>query len=108
MKPQLNKLVIFLAATIVIALVVGCSTQTTTSPSVAPTNSPPVAASAEAMPEALGELSESDRAAALKQQVCPVSDQKLGSMGAPPKFVVDGQDVFLCCSGCEEEFHKSP
>jgi len=24
------------------------------------------------------------------------------------KVVVDGQEVFLCCAGCEEELHKDP
>ena len=48
------------------------------------------------------------RTAALAQKVCPVSDEPLGSMGTPPKVTIDGQDVFLCCEGCEEELKSNP
>ena len=47
----------------------------------------------------LAELSPSDRAAAEKQRVCPVSGDLLGSMGKPIKVIVKGQTVFLCCAG---------
>ena len=58
--------------------------------------------------EGLKELSAEDRAAAEKQRVCPVSGELLGSMGKPYKITVEGRTVFLCCSGCEEEFRKDP
>jgi len=58
--------------------------------------------------EAMAGLSEADRAAALAQKVCPVSDEPLGSMGAPIKVTVDGRDVFLCCEGCKESFESDP
>jgi YHS domain-containing protein len=45
---------------------------------------------------------------ALRQRICPVSEKELGSMSAPPKVVIDGQEVFLCCAGCEEELRKEP
>jgi hypothetical protein len=36
------------------------------------------------------------------QEVCPISGQKLGSMGAPVKVAVGDQkeEIFLCCQGC--------
>jgi YHS domain-containing protein len=87
---------------------VGCSSQPMARPAAEPNGSTPQAASGEGMPEGLAKLSEADRTAALKQVVCPVTGEKLGSMGAPPKVVVNGQDVFLCCAGCEEELRKQP
>ena len=57
---------------------------------------------------ALAELPEPDRAAAEKQRICLVSEQRLGSMGKPVKITVKGQDVFLCCSGCENTIKDDP
>ena len=54
----------------------------------------------------LAELSPSDRAAAEKQRVCPVSGDLLGSMGKPIKVIVKGQTVFLCCRGLQETTHR--
>lgn len=56
----------------------------------------------------LAELSAADRAAAQSQRVCPVSGQLLGSMGKPPKITVEGNDVFLCCAGCEGQVRNDP
>jgi hypothetical protein len=58
--------------------------------------------------KALAELSEADRAAATAQRICPVSDEELGSMGKPPKVTIDGQDVFICCPGCEDKLRENP
>src|SRR5205085_1643749 len=41
-------------------------------------------------------LSSGDRALAEKQKICPVSGEKLGSMGAPKKISVAGREVFIC------------
>lgn len=57
---------------------------------------------------ALSKLSDADREAALQQKVCPVTDKPLGSMGTPPKVTVAGQEVFLCCDGCESEIKSKP
>ncbi len=57
---------------------------------------------------ALAELSPEDRALAEKQKICPVSGEPLGSMGKPYKVTVEGQNVLLCCQGCEEEIKKDP
>jgi uncharacterized protein with PIN domain len=36
------------------------------------------------------------------QEICPVSGQKLGSMGTPVKVALgkEKEEVFLCCKGC--------
>lgn len=41
-------------------------------------------------------------------EVCVVSGEKLGSMGKPFVFVHQGQEIKLCCSGCEDDFKKEP
>ena len=57
---------------------------------------------------ALAKLSPADRALAEKQKTCPVSGEPLGSMGNPYKVTVEGQDVLLCCSGCEAKIKENP
>ena len=58
--------------------------------------------------QALAKLSPEDRALAEKQQTCPVSGEKLGSMDVPVKVNVKDRDVFLCCSSCEDSLKKDP
>lgn len=41
-------------------------------------------------------------------KTCPVSGEKLGSMGAPYVFVYQGQEIKLCCSSCKADFDKDP
>jgi hypothetical protein len=51
---------------------------------------------------ALESLSAEDRVLARSQKFCAVmTDNLLGSMGAPVKIDVNGQAVFLCCKGCK-------
>ncbi len=50
--------------------------------------------------------SEQDRA--LKQLVCPVSGESLGSMGVPVKVNAEGKTFFLCCKGCNKEVKADP
>ncbi len=58
---------------------------------------------------AIAKLPEADRAAATAQKFCVVEDKsRLGSMGMPFKIMVEGQPVFLCCAGCEDEALKDP
>jgi hypothetical protein len=38
-------------------------------------------------------------------KVCIVSGEALGSMGEPPRFTYKGQEIKLCCKGCEKKFH---
>jgi Cu(I)/Ag(I) efflux system membrane fusion protein len=53
---------------------------------------------------ALAKLSPKDREMAQAQGFCPVlSDNRLGSMGTPVKLTMEGQTVFVCCSGCEKQ-----
>jgi len=58
--------------------------------------------------EALSQLSPADRALAEKQEICPVSGGPLGSMGTPYKVTVQGREVLLCCSGCEDKIKENP
>ena len=39
---------------------------------------------------------------------CVVSNEKLGSMGKPKRIVHEGQEIKLCCGGCEKKFRKEP
>ena len=41
-----------------------------------------------------------DQLRAAVQKICPVSGQKLGSMGTPIKVQTGKETVFLCCKGC--------
>jgi YHS domain-containing protein len=41
-------------------------------------------------------------------KACPVSDEKLGSMGKPVKVSHEGTDVYLCCKSCTKDFNKEP
>src|SRR5262245_40723544 len=57
---------------------------------------------------ALAELPADDRKLAVEQKICPVSGERLGSMGAPVKIDVKGQPVFICCEGCRDELLSKP
>ncbi len=39
---------------------------------------------------------------------CPVSGEKLGSMGDPIVKMVDGREVRLCCNGCIDRLEANP
>lgn len=39
---------------------------------------------------------------------CLVSDEKLGEMGDPFKFVYKDQEFKLCCKSCKKDFDKDP
>lgn len=62
----------------------------------------------EKMAEGLAKLSPTDRASAEKQHFCPVSGKMLGTMGAPIKVTVEGREVWLCCSACEDPLRADP
>lgn len=79
----------------------------------APTSAGPAANSASAedskIAEAIAKLPEEERALAAAQKFCAVEDKsRLGYMGKPHKILVEGQPVFLCCAGCEDEALKDP
>ena len=42
------------------------------------------------------------------QNVCPISGERLGSMGKPFKLTLKGRPVFLCCKGCTKDAQKEP
>jgi len=103
---------VLLTTTLSIGLLafVGCSEDSTTSsPSASPSTSADWKTGLdEDVVAGLSKLSDADREAALQQKVCPVTGKQLGSMGAPRKVTVNGQDVFLCCDGCESEIKSKP
>jgi len=58
---------------------------------------------------ALAKLTPEDRALAEQQKYCANEpENRLGSMGAPVKVMVNGQPVFVCCKGCTEDVLKDP
>lgn len=56
----------------------------------------------------LKELSDAERAAVKQQKTCPVSGETLGAMGKPVRVMVDGKEVWICCSACKEPLLKDP
>jgi YHS domain-containing protein len=56
----------------------------------------------------LAKLSPEDAASAESQHFCPVSGEMLGTMGAPKKIDVDGQQVWICCDGCKDKMLGNP
>jgi YHS domain-containing protein len=53
-------------------------------------------------------LPSAEQDAALKQAVCPVSGEHLGSMGTPFKITAEGRTFYLCCDGCEDKVKEDP
>jgi len=49
-----------------------------------------------------------DKAVAIKQIVCPVSGEHLGSMGTPLKTSAEGKSFMLCCKGCLDDVKSDP
>lgn len=91
------------------AVLAGCSSQNVTQPATGPTSSADWQTGLDKdVVTALTQLSDTDRTAALAQKVCPVTDEPLGSMGKPPKLTIEGQEVFLCCDGCEDRLRSEP
>ncbi|OPZ22182.1 MAG: Archaeal TRASH domain protein [candidate division BRC1 bacterium ADurb.BinA364] len=39
---------------------------------------------------------------------CPVTGEKLGSMGDPVVYKHDGRDIRFCCAACEPKFKEDP
>lgn len=42
------------------------------------------------------------------QKTCPVTGEKLGSMGAPPKIMIGDKPLFVCCAGCSAKVKANP
>ena len=62
----------------------------------------------EAIAAAMSELSEEDRILAERQEICPVANMRLGSMGAPKRVLVNDTPVFICCEGCRKRLLNEP
>ncbi|REJ65756.1 MAG: hypothetical protein DWQ31_17630 [Planctomycetota bacterium] len=62
----------------------------------------------EKMKAELAKLSPEDATSAEKQHFCPVSGEMLGTMGAPKKIDVNGQQVWICCGGCKDKLLANP
>jgi hypothetical protein len=92
-----------------LGLALGCSAEKQTPPAAAAGDSQTKNMTVEntQMNDAFADLSPADRKLAETQKVCPVSNQALGSMGAPIKVTVEGQDVFVCCAGCVEKLEAN-
>lgn len=56
----------------------------------------------------IAQLDAADQELALAQQICPVTEAALGSMGVPVKITLRGQPVFLCCKGCMGKAKRNP
>jgi hypothetical protein len=85
--------------------------ETVTVPVPAATGKPEIATDSDSESEikaALAKLSPEDRKLAEIQRSCPVTGNRLGSMDAPFKLMIEGQPVFLCCDGCKDEAIKDP
>jgi len=108
MLKHVDSLLVVALLSLIGLIPVGCSSQGPATSSEASSPSPVGAAGEEEQLEGLAELTDAERTVALEQAVCPVSGAKLGSMGKPPKVAVNGQEVFICCAGCEGELLKNP
>ena len=77
----------------------------------APKDDAPKAAAVSLSEDEIAEIKKlpaAEQPLALKQLVCPVSGENLGSMGKPIKVEAKGQTFFLCCSGCEKDVKSDP
>lgn len=92
-----------------VGISLGCGDDRSSEPAAAPAAPDNTSVSEEEskVNEALSKLSPADRKLAEAQQICPVTDEPLGSMGTPIKVTVDGHDVFVCCAGCEDELKSN-
>jgi hypothetical protein len=41
-------------------------------------------------------------------KICVVTGEELGKMGEPMRFTYKGQEIKLCCKGCEKKFYADP
>jgi hypothetical protein len=74
----------------------------------AATDGSPAAETEPPVADPLAALGAEDRALAGRQERCPVTGMRLGSMGTPVRLVVSGRVVFLCCGGCRSKVLADP
>src|SRR5437762_8281837 len=90
-----------------ITLLAGCNGGSDKTPP-AKGKQPVAAAKAESSDDAdikaeRAKLRPEDRALVEAQEWCPVSDDRLGSMGPPIKLMIKDKPVFICCDGCKKK-----
>jgi hypothetical protein len=62
-----------------------------------------------AIRESISKLPTKDQKLAVAQGYCPVmAENRLGTMGAPIKIMIEDQPVFLCCAGCKRRAMADP
>ena len=112
----------FIGITVLTVAVIGCNTSNSDLPpsSTAGQQNAPTSGDAadpgnvggqtdmEKMKMELAKLSAEDASSAEKQHFCPVSGEMLGTMGAPQKVDVNGQQLWICCDGCRESVLNNP
>jgi hypothetical protein len=105
----------FIFLFLVVVTLVGCTRSSSTSKPDAPKADTVQTKGKELAPEqeakiqaALAKLSDIDRPLALAQKFCPIQKTRLGSMGKPDRIDIEGQPVFLCCSGCADDARADP
>ncbi|MEX2315540.1 MAG: hypothetical protein WD669_00195 [Pirellulales bacterium] len=107
-----TKLNCWFASAVVLSAIVGCGSKPAAQKPGGPANNQAATTEAEeaGITAILVNLSAEDRALAIKQKVCPVSDARLGTpaMGAPPKVEVKGNTVFICCEMCRQALVDEP
>lgn len=58
--------------------------------------------------EALSKLVPEDRKLAEQQDLCPISDKPLGSVGVPVRLNIKGEPIFICCESCRQKAESDP
>jgi YHS domain-containing protein len=58
-------------------------------------------------PAAKAENKQKIKGAAYSLDTCPVTGEKLGSMGEPVVYNHNGREIKFCCAGCIEEFEAN-
>ena len=53
-------------------------------------------------------LSPDDQRIVDQQQICPVTELPLDSMGGPVPVMIGDRKVFICCAGCEGRLREEP
>ncbi len=48
------------------------------------------------------------KATPLNNTICPITNEKIGSMGNAVPVIYKGKIVNLCCNGCPADFAKNP
>lgn len=59
-------------------------------------------------PVTVVEITEADRPGIERQQVCPVTGARLGSMGPPVKVLIGQQPLYVCCQACVAKIQQEP